>query len=81
MFVLWLIYGGIAGWVASIFMRKNAQMGIFANIVVGIVGSYLGGWIAFRLGYGSFSIFDFRGMLVAIAGAMLLLGILNFIRR
>lgn len=44
-FILWIILGGVAGWVASIIMGKNEKMGLLANIVVGIVGAFLGGWI------------------------------------
>lgn len=77
--LLWLIFGGFAGWIASILTHDNKDMGIFANIIVGIIGSFLGGWIASLLGFGSFSIFSFVGMLIAIGGAILFIGILNFL--
>ena len=48
--IVTLIVGGIIGWLASIVMKTNAQMGMIANVVVGIVGSWLGGWIAAALG-------------------------------
>lgn len=44
-FILWIILGGVAGWVASIIMGKNAKMGLLANVVVGIIGAFLGGWL------------------------------------
>ena len=50
--IIWLVVGGIVGWLASIIMKTNAQMGIIANVLVGIVGSWLGFWIAGMLGLG-----------------------------
>ena len=70
-----LIIGGIVGWLASIVMKTNAQMGCLANIVVGIVGSALGFWVAGLLGLApAGSILRF---VVAIAGAALLIAILR----
>lgn len=73
--IVTLIIGGIVGWLASIFMHTNAQMGIFANVVVGIVGSFLGNFLANAAGLGP------RGSLaswvVSVIGAMLLIAILR----
>lgn len=44
-FILWIILGGVAGWIASMIMGKDAKMGLLANIVVGILGAFLGGWL------------------------------------
>ena len=44
-FIVWLIIGGIIGWLASIIMKRDGQQGIFMNIIVGIVGAFLGGWL------------------------------------
>jgi len=77
-----LVIGGIVGWLASIIMKTNAQMGLIANVVVGILGSILGYWLAGMLGIvptGSLARF-----VVAVAGAALLiliLGKLGIIRR
>ena len=49
-FIVWLVIGGVIGWLASIIMKTNAQMGIVANIIVGCVGAWLGGWLAGLLG-------------------------------
>ena len=49
-FIVWIIFGALAGWIASIIMGKNAQMGAFANIFVGIVGAFIGGFIMNRFG-------------------------------
>ncbi len=69
-----LIIGGIVGWLASILMKTNAQMGILANVGVGVVGSMLGYWIAGLLGMAPTGILRF---LVALGGAALLIFILQ----
>lgn len=69
------IVGGVIGWLASMVMKTNAQMGVIANVVVGIVGANLGGWLAGLLGFAPTS---FLGALfVAILGASLLIAILK----
>ncbi|HEY0503228.1 MAG TPA: GlsB/YeaQ/YmgE family stress response membrane protein, partial [Lysobacter sp.] len=50
--IIWLIVGGIVGWLASLIMRRDAQQGIILNIVVGIVGAFIGGWLGSVLGIG-----------------------------
>jgi uncharacterized membrane protein YeaQ/YmgE (transglycosylase-associated protein family) len=70
-----IIIGGIIGWLASIIMKTNAQMGLIANILVGIVGSALGFWLAGILGIGTGN--AIIGYLVALAGAALLIFILS----
>ena len=73
-----LIVGGIVGWLASIVMKANAQMGIFANIVVGIVGSSLGFWIAGLIGFAAYGLI--AQLAVAVAGAALLIFVLRKLR-
>ena len=70
-----LIIGGIVGWLASIVMKTNAQMGLIANVIVGIVGSALGFWIAGLLGMAATS--PIVGYLISIAGAAILIFILK----
>jgi uncharacterized membrane protein YeaQ/YmgE (transglycosylase-associated protein family) len=70
-----LVIGGIVGWLASIVMKTNAQMGIIANIIVGIVGSMLGFWLAGVLGLASGG--AVARWLVSIAGAAILIFILK----
>ncbi len=50
--ILWIIFGGLVGWIASLIMKTNAQQGILLNIIVGIVGATLGGWIMNFFGKG-----------------------------
>jgi uncharacterized membrane protein YeaQ/YmgE (transglycosylase-associated protein family) len=70
-----LIVGGVVGWLASLIMKTNAQMGIIANIVVGIVGAALGFWIAGLLGIGAGS--TIVVWLISIGGAVVLIAILK----
>ena len=83
-FIIWLIVGGLIGWIASKVMNTDAQQGILLNIVVGIVGSILGGWlISPLLGAGTINQSDFSlsGLVVSLVGAVILLAIVNLIRR
>ncbi|MBE0681466.1 MAG: GlsB/YeaQ/YmgE family stress response membrane protein [Anaerolineales bacterium] len=77
----WIIFGALAGWIASIIMKKNKQMGAIANIVVGIIGAFLGGAIMNFLGYEGITGFDLWSFLVAVIGAVVLLFIVGLIRR
>ena len=83
-FIIWLIVGGLIGWVASMVMKTDAQQGIFLNVVVGIVGAMIGGWLISPLiGAGSINQSDFSlaGLFVSLVGAVILLAIVNFFRR
>jgi len=78
-FILWLIIGGVVGWLASIVMKTDAQQGILANVVVGIVGAFLGGiLLGGSINTGMISL---RSILVSLLGAILLLALINLIRR
>lgn len=81
--IIALIVGGVAGWLASIVMNRNASMGIFWNIVVGIAGSLIGNWIAGPLlGIsGSVQEFSLTGLIIAFVGAVVLLAIVNMVQR
>ncbi|TAK52707.1 MAG: GlsB/YeaQ/YmgE family stress response membrane protein [Gammaproteobacteria bacterium] len=73
--IISLIIGGIVGWLASIVMKTNAQMGLIANVLVGVVGSLLGFWIAGLLGIAPTG--GILRFVVALAGAALLIFILG----
>ena len=82
--IIWLVVGGLIGWVASMIMRTDAQQGVVLNIVVGIVGALLGGWfISPLLGQGTINSGDFSlgGLLVSLLGAVVLLAVVNLFRR
>lgn len=72
--IITLIIGGVIGWLASIVMKTNAQMGLIANVVVGIVGAWLGGWLAVRLAIGGGAAMSYVMMVI---GAMILIAILR----
>lgn len=84
-FFLWLLFGALVGWLASLVMRTDAQQGILLNIVVGIVGALLGGFIFSMLGIGGATIndnvFNLSSLLVSFVGAIILLAIVNLVRR
>ena len=75
--IISLIIGGFIGWLASIVMKTNAQMGMIANLVVGVAGSLLGFWLAGHLGLATGG--GFVRFLVALAGAVLLIFILRLL--
>ena len=79
--VTWIIFGALAGWLASIIMKTNAEQGALANIVIGIIGAFLGGFIM-RLITGSdmMSGFNIGSLLVAILGAIVLIAIMKAFR-
>jgi uncharacterized membrane protein YeaQ/YmgE (transglycosylase-associated protein family) len=78
--IIWLIVGGVIGWLASIIMRTDAQQGIFLNIVVGVIGAFIGGLI---ISGGSINNapLNITSFLVSLVGAIILLAIVNLIRR
>lgn len=77
----WLIVGALAGWIASLIMGKDAKMGIWANLLVGILGAAVGGWLASLFGLGTVNGFNLMSLLIAIGGACLLLFVVGLIAR
>ena len=83
-FIIWLIIGGLIGWLASMLMKTDGQQGIFLNVIVGIVGAMLGGWfLSPLLGAGTINQnnFSLPALLVSFLGASILLAIVNLLRR
>jgi uncharacterized membrane protein YeaQ/YmgE (transglycosylase-associated protein family) len=80
--IIWLVIGGLVGWVASKVMKTDAQQGIILNVVVGVVGALLGGWLlsplvgASTINQGNFSV---AGLLVSLGGAIALLAIVRLV--
>ena len=83
-FIVWIIVGGILGWIASMIMRTDGQQGTLLNIIVGIVGAVVAGWLISPLvgvttiNQGDFSL---TALAVSLLGAVVLLGIVNLFRR
>lgn len=83
-FIIWLVIGGIIGWLASMLMRTDGEQGIVLNVIVGIVGAFLGGWLLSPLfGTGTINGDDFSlaSLLTSFLGSVILLAIVNLIRR
>jgi len=80
-FLAWLILGALAGWIASIIMGKNSEMGAFANIIVGIVGAFIGGFVFDFFGSVGTTGFNLWSIIVAVIGSCILLFIVNKIKK
>ncbi|MBQ8537906.1 MAG: GlsB/YeaQ/YmgE family stress response membrane protein [Clostridia bacterium] len=79
--VIWLVFGALAVWLASIIMGTDARMGAGGNILYGILGSVVGGFLASLLGLGSVTGFNLSSLLIAVAGACLCLLVVNMLGR
>jgi len=78
--LLWIVLGALAGWIAG-FIMGNGNRNWLGNIIIGILGAALGGFVAAALGLGGISGFNLYSLLVAVGGACLLLALFNLIRR
>jgi hypothetical protein len=83
-FIIWIVIGGLIGWASSIVMKTDAQQGVVLNVVVGIVGALVGGWLLSPLfGAGTINQNDFSlaSLVVSLLGAIILLAVVNLLRR
>lgn len=82
-FILWLIVGGIVGWLASLIMRTDGQQGILLNVIIGIIGGFIGGWlISPLLGMGTVNDgFRIGSLIMALVGAVILIAIVKLFSR
>lgn len=78
--VVWIAFGALVGWIASLIMETNEAQGAFANIVIGIAGALFGGFIARTLGLGEVGGFDFMSLLIAITGSVIIIAFLRAFR-
>lgn len=76
----WIILGGVAGWLASLLMHTDQSQGIFLNIVIGIVGAFMGGLVFSMIGGDGVTGFNLYSLLVALLGSVLFIGILKAVR-
>lgn len=80
--IVWIIVGALAGWIASMIMKTDASMGALANIVVGIIGAFIGGWVVSLFGINvAEGELNIPSILTAILGAAILLAIIKAVRR
>ena len=80
-FIIWLVFGAVVGWVASLIMKTNDQQGLILDIVVGMIGAVIGGWIMSALGQSAGTGINFYSFAVALLGAVVLIGIVKAVRR
>jgi uncharacterized membrane protein YeaQ/YmgE (transglycosylase-associated protein family) len=79
--IAWAVLGGVAGWLASMVMGTNERQGCLLNVVVGIVGAFIGGIIMRFFGGAGVTGFDFRSLFVAVIGSIVLLWIVKAVRK
>ncbi len=79
--ILWIVFGALVGWVASMIMKTDAEQGAVLNIIVGIVGAVVGGWIMSVIGESGVQGFNIYSFLVALLGACVLIAVVKAIRR
>ena len=77
--VLWIFFGGVAGWIASIIMGRNKKINGIANVIYGVVGAFLGGAIMNYFGYQGVTGIDFWSLLVAVIGAAVLIFVVSLL--
>lgn len=78
--IAWIVFGALAGWLASIIMKTNAEQGALGNIIVGILGAFIGGFVVSLFGGSGVSGFNLPSLLTAILGAVILLAIVRSVR-
>ena len=78
--LLWIVFGAIAGWIASIVMKRNSRQGLFGDILLGIVGAVVGGFVVQLFGGPGFTGFNLYSLLVAVGGAIAIIWIARSVR-
>ena len=78
--IIFLIFGGVVGWVASLIMHTDGQQGIILNIIVGIVGAAIGNWLATQMGLATGDGYSIVSFIVALVGAIILIAIVKAVR-
>ena len=79
--ILWIVFGALVGWIASVIMKTDAEQGAVLNIVVGVVGAVIGGWLMSIVGESGVQGFNLYSFLVAILGACALIAAVKAVRR
>lgn len=79
--ILWIIFGALAGWIASKIMKTDAEQGPVLNIVVGIIGAFIGGFVFSMFGGSDVTGFNIYSLLVAVVGSVILLAIVKAFKK
>jgi len=77
--LLWILFGALVGWIASLIMRTDEEQGAVANIIIGIIGAFIGGAISRALGGGGVTGFNFGSILMAVIGSVVLIFFIRMI--
>lgn len=80
-FLLWIVFGAIVGWVASMIMKTDNQQGMLMNIVFGVVGAFLGGWLFEMFGAQGVTGFNLYSFVVALVGAVIVIGLAKMVMK
>lgn len=78
--VLWIVFGAFVGWIASMIMKTDARQGVFLNIIVGVIGAVVGGWLMGIIGESGVGGFNLYSFLVALLGACVLIAAVKALR-
>ena len=78
--LVWIIFGALAGWIASILMKRDGQQGAIGNIIVGLIGALIGGFVMGQFGGQGVTGFNLSSLLVAVIGAVILIFIFNAVQ-
>ncbi len=78
--IIWIVFGALVGWVASMIMNTNSQQGPILNIIVGIIGALIGGWIMNSFGSSAVTGFNMYSFLVALLGSVILIGLVRLFK-
>ena len=79
--ILWIVFGALVGWISSLIMKTDSQQGAILNVVIGVIGAVIGGWLMNSFGESGVTGFNLYSFLVALLGAVVLIAVMRFAQR
>ena len=79
--ILWIVFGALVGWISSLIMKTDSQQGAILNVVIGVIGAVIGGWLMNTFGESGVTGFNLYSFLVALLGAVVLIALMKFVQR
>jgi uncharacterized membrane protein YeaQ/YmgE (transglycosylase-associated protein family) len=79
--ILWIVFGALVGWISSLIMKTDSQQGAILNVVIGVIGAVIGGWLMNTFGESGVTGFNLYSFLVALLGAVILIAVMRFAQR
>ena len=79
--IVWIVFGALVGWIASMIMKTNQEQGALANVGIGILGAVIGGWVGSLFGFGQAGAFTIGGLIFSVLGAVILIAVLKMFRQ